>query len=123
MNTSETVLEDLNLKNKTIISSRLLGKASASTSVVLPGLEKQVRTLQGDWNAKGREEYIWRAVNLGSKLAAPVTESNPKGKRAVDAAILSLDKGICGKKNSIQKAAEILIQESISHCARESSKC
>tara|TARA_B000000609_G_C24088346_1_gene301505 strand:- start:391 stop:705 length:315 start_codon:yes stop_codon:yes gene_type:complete len=34
----------------------------------------------GGLNAKGRASY--RAANPGSKLAAPVTESNPKGKRA-----------------------------------------
>jgi len=34
----------------------------------------------GGLNAKGRASY--RAANPGSKLAAPVTESNPSGKRA-----------------------------------------
>ena len=34
----------------------------------------------GGLNAKGRASY--RRANPGSKLAAPVTESNPKGKRA-----------------------------------------
>jgi hypothetical protein len=33
----------------------------------------------GGLNAKGRASY--RAANPGSKLAAPVTESNPSGKR------------------------------------------
>ena len=38
------------------------------------------KSKSGGLNAKGRASY--RRANPGSKLAAPVTESNPKGKRA-----------------------------------------
>ena len=38
------------------------------------------KSKSGGLNAKGRASY--RKANPGSKLAAPVTESNPKGKRA-----------------------------------------
>ena len=41
---------------------------------------KAGKSPSGGLNAKGRASY--RAANPGSKLAAPVTESNPKGKRA-----------------------------------------
>ena len=38
------------------------------------------KSKSGGLNAKGRASF--RKANPGSKLAAPVTESNPKGKRA-----------------------------------------
>ena len=38
------------------------------------------KSKSGGLNAKGRASY--RRANPGSKLAAPVTESSPKGKRA-----------------------------------------
>ena len=38
------------------------------------------KSKSGGLNAKGRASY--RRANPGTKLAAPVTESNPKGKRA-----------------------------------------
>jgi len=41
---------------------------------------KAGKSKSGGLNAKGRASY--RKANPGSKLAAPVTESSPKGKRA-----------------------------------------
>ena len=40
---------------------------------------KEGKNKSGGLNAKGRASY--RKANPGSKLAAPVTEKNPKGKR------------------------------------------
>ncbi len=50
----------------------------------------------GGLNAKGRASY--RRANPGSKLAAPVTESNPKGKRA--GRRKSFCSRMCGMKRS-----------------------
>jgi hypothetical protein len=41
---------------------------------------KEGKNPDGGLNAKGRASY--RKANPGSRLSAPVTESNPKGKRA-----------------------------------------
>ena len=54
----------------------------------------------GGLNAKGRASY--RRANPGSKLAAPVTESNPKGKRA--GRRKSFCSRMCGMKKRLTSA-------------------
>ena len=54
------------------------------------------KSKSGGLNAKGRASY--RRANPGSKLAAPVTESNPKGKRA--GRRKSFCSRMCGMKSS-----------------------
>lgn len=63
------------------------------------------KSKEGGLNAKGRASY--RKANPGSKLAAPVTESNPKGKRAKrKASFCSRMKGMKAKLTSEKTARD-----------------
>ena len=56
---------------------------------------KEGKNKSGGLNAKGRASY--RKANPGSKLAAPVTEKNPKGKRK------SRRKSFCARMKGMRK--------------------
>lgn len=56
---------------------------------------KEGKNKSGGLNAKGRASY--RKANPGSKLAAPVTEKDPKGKRA------KRKKAFCSRMKGMKK--------------------